>query len=177
MNTAETGLGEECAAVWPELYDELRALAAVHLGLERPGHTLQPTALVHEVFLKFAKLNRCRISDRVAFLAAAAVTMRRFLVDHARGKKSQKRGGPSAQAVPLDTTMLVANRGSVQIDELDEALRQLGAIEPRLAQVVELRFFAGMTEAEAAEALKVSRRTVQEDWRTAKAWLHRELAA
>ena len=176
MNRAETGFNLEFPTKWPGLYDELRALATAFLGRERPNHTLQPTALVHEVYLKFAKQNQCRLSDRVAFLAAAAVVMRRFLVDHARGKSCRKRGGPSGQAVPLDTSILVCNRESVQIEELNDALVCLADIEPRLAQLVELRFFAGMTEVEAAEALKVSRRTVQEDWRIAKAWLHRELA-
>ncbi len=163
-------------AIWPELYDELRALATMYLSSERAGHTLQPTALVHEVFLKFATMNRCALSDRHTFLAAAAVFMRQLLVDYARRRKSQKRGGGAAQ-VPLNTSILVTGRNAVDIEELDDALRRFEVIDPRAARLVELRFFGGMSESEAAETLKVSRRTVQKDWRTARAWLHRELAA
>jgi len=177
QNSAEKSSIPPDAPNWPGLYDELRALAASYLSRERVGHTLQPTALVHEAFLKFAGLNRCDLSDRPSFLAAAAVFMRQILVDHARGRKSKKRGGGAdAQTLPLDTSMVVVKE-NVEIQELDEALQRLSTIDSSLARLVELRFFGGMTETEAADALSLSRRKVQKDWRAARAWLHRELVA
>lgn len=162
---------------WLNLYDELRGLAANFLEREKAGHTLQPTALVHEVFLRLSASQSPGLPNRVTFLAAAANTMRRVLVDHARAKKCQKRGGSGGQRHSLDASTLVTREKPIDVLDLEDALRRLELVDPRLSRLVVLRYFAGMTEEESAEALNVSRRTIQADWRAAKAWLRRELAA
>lgn len=165
-------------ATIPEgLYAELRRLAGQHLRRERSGHTLQPTALAHEAWMRLAgsqNLDR-PADDRARFLAAASVTIRRVLVDHARSRATAKRGGRWArvevelpQASPVDPIDLLA---------LDEALAELTALHPRQAQVVELRFFGGLSGDETAELLGVSPRTVDGDWRVARAWLATRLSA
>ncbi len=158
----------------PMVVAELRRVAASYLQRERPDHTLQPTALVHELYLRLVDQRRVAWNDRVHFFAAAARTMRHILVDHARGQRSQKRGSGSL-TVPLADAADVSLGPEADLLALDEALEQLSQREPRQARVVELRFFAGLTLAETAAALGVGDATVSRDWAFAKAWLYREL--
>jgi RNA polymerase sigma factor (TIGR02999 family) len=140
---------------------------------ERPDHTLQPTALVHEAFLRMAGRTPLSVQDRTHFLRAASQAMRRVLVDHARARNAQKRG--AALHVTLDEAVAGAPQTAVDMLALDDALDRLGAAEPRWAQVVELRYFAGLEIPEVAAALGVSPATVKRDWQFARAWLSREL--
>lgn len=158
------------------VYDDLRALASADLGRERIGHTLQPTALVHEAFLRLIEQDRVDLRGRTHFFAVAALTMRRVLVDHARSRLAAKRGGGSrTQSVPGDMAQVWEDPG--QLIDLDLALERLARAHPRQAQVVEMRFFAGMSLEEVGMSLDVSRETVKLDWRFARAWLARELDA
>jgi RNA polymerase sigma factor (TIGR02999 family) len=157
----------------PRIYAELRSLAAGYLRGERPGHTLQPTALVHEAFLRLGSLSGCAESP-ARFKALAARTMRNVLVDHARRRAAAKRGG-ERQRVTLDEGLAFLARGELDVLALHEALERFAALDERAARVVELRFFGGLTEPEAAEALGVSLRTVEGDWRMARAWLREAL--
>ena len=159
----------------PLVGHELRQLAAKYLGRERGGHTLQPTALVNEAYLRLVDLNRIRWQDRAHFFAMAARTMRRILVDHARARDNAKRGG-GAVRLSLELAMEVAREPERRLVELDDALLRLETSHPRKAQVVELRFFTGLSLEETAAALHVSVDTVKRDWRYAKLWLLRELA-
>jgi RNA polymerase sigma factor (TIGR02999 family) len=161
------------------LYAELRALAASFLGRERAGHTLQPTALVHEAWIRLSSEDDERWSDRAHVFAVSARVMRRVLVDHARGKQAAKRGGDRERITlsPDITPMLETDADEVDLLALDEALDRLAQLNERQARVVELRFFAGLTVEESAEALGVSVRTVAGDWRLARAWLARDLDA
>ncbi len=155
---------------------ELRALAAKYLAGERPGHTLQPTALVHEAFLRLTGSPGVP-ADRSEFIALAATSMRRVLVDHARARRAAKRGGDRRRAPPLALDGAAAKWDQPQVDllALDEALEKLAALDPRQARIVELRFFGGLGVEAAAQVLGVSTRTVEADWRMARAWLRREL--
>ena len=166
--------GRDPDEVVPAVYAELRQLAAVHLGRERPGHTLQPTALVHEAYLKLAGGLDDRPRSRAQFLALAAHAVRQVLVDHARARGARKRGGDVARVTLMDG---MAETGGVPVDllDLDAALGRLADLSPRQARVVELRFFGGLTDDEAADVLDVSARTVRNDWTVARAWLWREL--
>lgn len=157
----------------PIVYDELRAIARRHLRRER-SNTLQATALVNEAFLRLIDIKHIEWHDRAHFFAMSARLMRRILVDHARARHYQKRGGGAAQ-VTLDETMLVAAERGVDLLALDEALKRLAEMDPRKGQVVELRFFGGMTLDETAHVLQVSSDTVTRDWNLAKTWLLREL--
>ena len=158
----------------PFVYDELRRVAHRQLGRERPGHTLSTTALVHEAYLRLVDQTRARWVDRAHFFAVASGVMRRILVDYARRFRAAKRGG-DAQRVDLDLAEVSLDQRSEMLIDLDEALGRLAELNPRLSQVVEYRFFGGMTEEETAEALGVTDRTVRRDWIKAKAWLSREL--
>ena len=158
----------------PLVYDELRRSAHRQLGRERTGHTLSTTALVHEAYLRLVDQTRARWVDRAHFFAVAAGVMRRILVDYARRYRAAKRGG-DAQRVDLDAAEVSLDQRSGMLIDLDEALGRLAELNPRLSQVVEYRFFGGMTEEETAEALGVTDRTVRRDWIKAKAWLSREL--
>ena len=158
----------------PIVYEELRRIARRQLGAERPDHTLSTTALVHEAYLRMADQTRLGWQDRAHFFAASAQAMRRILVDYARRHRAEKRGGGRAQ-VTLDDAMAAAGERADQLVALDEALTRLAAMDPRLARVVECRFFAGLTEEETAEALGVTARTVRRDWVKAKGWLLAEL--
>jgi RNA polymerase sigma-70 factor, ECF subfamily len=160
--------------VFPIVYDELRALAAVHLGRERRDHTLQPTALVHEAFLKLVDQENQRWQNRAHFLCIAATAMRRILVHHAEARGAAKRGGDRRRTELLEAESPF-DEPAEDLLALDEALRRLEALDPRKSRLVELRFFAGLDEAEAASVLGVSARTVERDWRLAKAWLRKEL--
>ncbi|MCK4658396.1 MAG: sigma-70 family RNA polymerase sigma factor [Phycisphaerae bacterium] len=157
------------------VYDELRRIAANQLRHERVGHTLQTTALVNEAYVRLSKREGHKWSSKADFCAAAAQAIRRVLIDHARARRAAKRGGPDAQRVELDGTVLAMPKSNVDLLDLDGALRRLAALSERQARVVELRFFGGLSEEETALAMGVSRRTVQNDWRGARAWLRREL--
>jgi RNA polymerase sigma factor (TIGR02999 family) len=162
------------ARLLPRLYEELHALAAAALRRERPGHTLEPTALVHEAWLRLARQERLDWSNRPQLFALAARTLRRVLVDHARAREAEKRGG-AARRITLDDTLGAADERELDLLALDEALDALGARDPRAARVVELRFFAGLSVDETAEALGISPRTVDGDWSLARAFLARAL--
>lgn len=160
--------------LFPLLYDELRALAHRHLGRERPGHTLSTTALVHEAYERLVDQTRTEWSDRAHFCAVASQAMRRVLVDYARRRNALKRGG-AQQPLPLDERRIDVQAQAEHLVALDEALDRLGGFDERAAQVVEMRFFGGMTEEEVAEALRVSARTIRRDWVKARAWLFQAL--
>lgn len=159
----------------PLLYDDLHALAQRQLRDERTGHTLNATALVNEAYLKLARQHEVRAEDRAQFLAIAATTMRRLLVDYARTRKRLKRGG-GARPVPLDDVLpLLSDHDADEMLALDEALTRLEAVNPRGSQVVQYRFFGGLSLEETAEALSVSSKTVQRAWAAARAWLRKEV--
>ena len=170
------GQGDQAAleALMPLVYDELRKVAARHLRGQRAGHTLQTTALVNEAYLRLIDASQVQWQNRAHFFAVAAHFMRRILVDFARSRNYQKRGG-GAQQVSLAEAVIVAPERGADLLALDEALTRLQTLNARQAQVVELRYFGGLSEEEAAEALKVSVRTVRRDWNFARVWLHREL--
>lgn len=159
----------------PVVENELHRLAHRCMARERPGHTLQTTALVNEVYLRLVDIDAVNWQDRAHFFAIAARMMRRVLTDFARSRNYQKRGGGAVQ-VSLDEGLVVAPEKDGDILALDEALTQFAALYPRQSQVVELRFFGGLEVEEAAEALKISPVTVKRDWRFAKAWLLRALS-
>jgi RNA polymerase sigma factor (TIGR02999 family) len=158
----------------PLVYDELHRLAEGYMRREHAGHTLQTTALVNEAYIKLVDSSRVRWQNRAHFFAVAAQLMRRILVDFARNRRYQKRGGDWRQ-VTLGEGLGVATNVDSDLVALDEALQELAKLDPRKARVVELRFFGGLSLEEAAEALKISTDTVGRDWRAAKAWLKREL--
>ena len=162
------------ASLTPLVYDELHRLAHVYMARERPGHPLQATALVNEAYLRLTDSSRVRWQNRAHFLAVAAQLMRRVLVDFARDRRSQKRGGDWRQ-VTLDEGLILGGEPNVDLIALDEALQRLGALDPRKVQVVEMRFFGGLSLEDAAEVLGVSTDTIGRDWNAAKAWLLREL--
>lgn len=157
----------------PLVYGELRALAQRQMQGERVGHTLQPTALVHEAFLRLSGSD-VQWQDRVHFFAVVAGTMRRVLVDHAKARRRDKRGG-GAPHVPLDEAMQVVDGAMTDVIELDDALARLAALEPRKARVIDLHYFGGLNYEEIASTLDVSAATVDRDLRFAKAWLRTEL--
>jgi RNA polymerase sigma-70 factor (ECF subfamily) len=164
--------GDESARdrMLPLVYDELRRLAASYLRRERPGHTLQPTALVHEAYVRLIDQRQVDWSNRAQFIGLAAVMMRRILVNHARDRMAAKRGA-GAEHVPLT---VVGELGSPEVDLLDlhEALDRLAQLDERKSQIVDLRFFGGLTMDEIAETLHVSRATVEREWKFARAWLY-----
>jgi RNA polymerase sigma-70 factor, ECF subfamily len=163
------------ARVLPQVYDQLRALATHQLRREAPGHTLQPTALVHEAFLRLAGRREVHLEARAQFFAVAAQAMRRVLVDHARKRLADKRGAGDERLSITAAEELVASFPAVDVVDLDAALKRLESLDPRQARVVELKFFAGLGLEEIAAALGVSRSTVRDDWRMARVWLRREL--
>ena len=161
---------------FPVVYEELRRIAHRELRHERTDHTLGTTALVHEAYLKLARLDRIRWQSRAHFLAVAAQAMRRVLVDYAVARRAQKRGGGHAPE-SLDDAVAMAEARGDELLALDDALRQLQALDERHARIVECRFFGGMSIEETAEALGVSPATVKREWTLARAWLNRELSA
>lgn len=172
LRRVSTGDSEAEQVLIEHVYRDLRRLAARYLRREGPGHTLQPTELVGKVFLKLVRNTDIQFQDRSHFFRLAATVMRRILVDHARGKKAAKRGGVR---VPLDELI---SADTVQLDlilDVDQALLRLCALDPRMAQIVEMRFFGGLSEEEIGPALGVSSRTVRRELQTAKAWLRGEL--
>ena len=158
----------------PLVHAELSRLAHHYMAGERTGHTLQTTALVNEAYLRLVDSSQVRWQSRAHFMAVSAQLMRRILVDFARSRNYLKRGA-GAQQVSLDEAMLISEAPDLDVVELDRALVQLAAVDSRKSQVVELRFFGGLTEEEAAEVLKVSPETVRRDLRLAKTWLLREM--
>ena len=158
----------------PIVYDELHRLARRYMRGERPGHSLQTTALVNEAYMRLVDYTRMQWQDRAHFFAVSAQVMRRILVEHAR-RHNLKRGG-GVPHVSLDEAALVGGDRAANLVALDDALHMLAQIDPRKAQVVEMRFFGGLNVDETAGVLKVSPATVMRDWSTAKAWLYRELA-
>lgn len=159
----------------PLVYDELRRVARRHLRRERPGHSLQATALVHEVYLRLVDVDRMTLKSRTHFFAVAARLMRQILVDHARRKRAGKRGG-GVTMMSLDEVSPAAQTSNVDVLALDQALDALSSFDIQQCRVVELRFFAGLNIDEAAEALGISTATVEREWAMAKAWLYQRLS-
>jgi RNA polymerase sigma-70 factor (ECF subfamily) len=159
----------------PLVYNELRRLAGYYLSGERPGHTLQPTALVHEAYLRLTQLKEIDWQSSSHFFAISAQMMRRILIDHARAHISRKRGG-NVRNISLDDVPDVSAERSRLLLALEDALLRLAELDLRQSHIVELRYFGGLTEEEAAVVLCVSTRTVKRDWRLAKAWLYQELS-
>ena len=155
----------------PLIYQELRSLAANYLRRERPGHTLQPTALVHEAYLRLVDQTQVKWQNRAHFLGVAAQMMRRILVDHARSHKAEKRGS-DLQVLSLDENLDVPHERAAELVALDDALTALAAIDEQKSRIVELRFFGGLSVEETAEVLGISTPTVKRQWRMAKAWLY-----
>jgi RNA polymerase sigma factor (TIGR02999 family) len=158
----------------PLVYQELRQLAASYMRHERSDHTLQPTALVHEAYLKLVQQRSVDWQSRAHFLGVAAQVMRRILVDHARGHLRGKRGGGQYH-VPIDESLVFTPEKSEEIVKLDQSLERLSKIDPRQGKIVELRFFGGLTVEQTAELLGISPKTVKREWSMAKAWLHGDL--
>jgi RNA polymerase sigma factor (TIGR02999 family) len=181
LSAASYGDAAAAEELLPLVYDQLRAMAARFLSQERPGHTLQPTALVHEAFLKLIDQTRVEWRGRAHFLAVAATAMRRILVNHAKARGSVKRGGAAVgegarRRVPLDQALESFQDRAIDLEALDDALDRLSALDPQQAKMVELRFFGGLSVEETADVLETSPRTVQREWLLAKAWLRGEVA-
>ena len=169
------GNQDALAQLIPLVYRELRRLAGHYMRDERIGHTLQPTALVHEAYLRLVGQERVEWQNRAHFMAVAAQMMRRILVNYALQRKAGKRAGPAA----ADVEWFGRDAGAVQFEEIaavDEALKRLSELDPQQGRVVEMRYFGGLTVEETAEVLGASPRTVKRDWATAKTWLRRELS-
>jgi len=178
LRIARDGDANALEQIYELVYAELRRIAAARLRAERDGHTLQPTALVNEAYLKLAASPGAGIQDRSHFLSVAARAMRQVLVDHARRRDAAKRGAGVAPATLTGRRLASPDPAGLDSDELlalDAALDRLDAMDSRLRQVVELRFFGGLTDTEVGEVLGVTRRTVQRDWTRARAWLYGEL--
>ncbi|MCC6988039.1 MAG: sigma-70 family RNA polymerase sigma factor [Acidobacteria bacterium] len=173
---ASDGDRDAMASLFDVLYRELRRLAVAAMRAERRDHTLQPTALVHEAFLRLAD-DAAPIESRHHFFGVAAIAMRRILVEHARARHAAKRGG-HAPRVPLDEVdpAIPLVLDDIDIEALDAALTQLAALDARQARIVELRFFAGLTVEETADVVGLSARTVKREWQLSRAWLRREMA-
>ena len=169
LHAWSSGDQESLESVLPLVYDELRRLAAAKMGGERGDHTLQPTALVHEAFLRLAQLHRIRWRDRGHFFGSAAQIMRRVLVDHARKHRAAKRG--AGRELRLGKGIVLSDEQADEIAVLDDALHDLERLDPRQSRVVELRYFGGFSVPETAEALSISAATVKRDWSVARAWL------
>ena len=168
------GDGSALGRLMPLVYDELHRLARRYMRQERPDHTLQATSLVNEAYLRLIDVNRVEWRDRAHFLAVAAQMMRRILVESARNRRRQKRGG-GAVHLNLDEVQELPDSKEHDVVALSDALSGLATFDARMSQVVELRFFGGLTVAETADVLNISPETVMRDWKTAKAWLLREL--
>jgi RNA polymerase sigma-70 factor, ECF subfamily len=173
---AQVRAGNQQAAeqLIPLIYNELRRIAGAYLRRERPGQTLQATALVHEAYLRLANGQEGPWQNRAHFFAIAANTMRRILVDHARRRLASKRGG-GARKVELDDSVLIGKDKLEDVIAVDEALKRLEKLDPRLSQLVELRYFTGLDVEDAAEAMGISTMKLKREWRSAKAWLNQEL--
>lgn len=157
----------------PLVYEELRRTARRHLRNERPDHTLQTTALIHEAYLRLMNQEAAEVRDRCHFVALTSHLMRQILVDHARARLAQKRDGGCR--ITLADEVAAAEAGEIDVLAVDDALSRLAALDPQQARVVELRYFGGLSIREISEALAISEATVKRDWVTARAWLHREI--
>ena len=175
MARAAAGDHQATSELFPLVYDELRRLAGVHLAQERANHTLQPTALVHEAYLRLVGPGDVVWENRAHFFGAAAKAIRRILTDHARGKGRRKRGGGQAR-VPLESVDAGAGELDLDLVALDEALDRLTELDPAKARVVELRYFAGLSLDETAQAMGISVATVSRHWEFARVWLRDELS-
>ena len=175
VRKADADCGSENGEISAATYEKLRRLAAEYLRSERSDHTLQPTALLHEAFLCVLKRSDHAWRDEAHVIAFAARAMRRILISYGRARARQKRGGPSAVRLPLDEALDFCAERDLNLVAVDEALEELEIEDPRQAQIVELRFFAGLTADEIASTLKISRATVKRDWVTAKLWLRNRL--
>ncbi len=175
LRSASTGDRADLDRLMDAIYDDLHRLAMVHLRDERPDHTFQPTALIHEAYLKLIDQRVTDWNDRLHFFAVASQIIRRILIDHARSRGAQKRGGGAAR-VPLELQGIEAPGTDLDLLALDDALGALASIDERQARIVELRFFGGCTLEQIATLLGVGRRTIDRDWTAAKAWLHRRLS-
>jgi RNA polymerase sigma-70 factor (ECF subfamily) len=164
------------SGLMPSVYEELRRLAADYLRGERPGHTLQPTALVHEAYLRLLRQGRTTWQNRAHVLGFGARIMRQILISHAIASTRLKRGGPDSIRITLDEALDFYDRREMSVSAVDEALQSLEEIDPRQGQIVEMRFFGGLTIEEIAKALDVSTATVKREWTFAKVWLRRELS-
>lgn len=169
------GDSEAPARLMPFVYDEMRRLARVFLAKERGNHTLQPTALVHEAYVRLIDQTRVNWQNRAHFYGIASSMMRRVLIDHARAHVTDKRGGANIRLSIDDVQVPVEERAAALLD-LDDALERLKEMDERKCKIVEMRFFGGLSDEEIAEVLDVSTRTVLRDWKTARLWLYRELA-
>ena len=176
LNQVAAGDQDALPQLIPFVYSELRRLAAAYLRRERSGHTLQPTALVHEAYLRLVKQKQMGWQNRGQFFGIAAQLMRRILVDYGRAHNAIKRGG-NQEEVPLDEAIAAALPPIENVVAIDEALTRLSALDRRQGRIVELRVFGGLTIEETADALNVSPTLVKREWNLAKAWLHRELIA
>jgi RNA polymerase sigma factor (TIGR02999 family) len=171
LRAAASGQREHVDLLMNAIYEDMRRLANVHLQAERSDHTLQPTALVHEAYLKLINQHSAQWSDRLQFFAVASQIIRRILIDHARERKALKRGG-SVGRFSLSDRDVAAPLRDEELLALDEALAELAEIDPRQARIVELRYFGGCTVEETAELLGIGPRTIDRDWQAAKAWLY-----
>jgi RNA polymerase sigma factor (TIGR02999 family) len=175
LNAIGTGEERPADAILPLVYDELRAIAVGHLRQERFGHTLQATALVHETYVRLVDQNRVHWKGRAHFLAISATMMRRILVNHAKARQCEKRGGGAARMeLTIDTPLLPEK--SLDLLALDEAMCRLAELDPQQCRIVELRFFGGLTANETAQVVGISERTVHREWTFAKAWLRGEIS-
>lgn len=169
------GEREAAEQLFPIVYDELRRLARSYISRERSDHTLQPTALVHEAYMRMVDQSLPSVEDRVHFFALSARVMRQVLVDYARAKNAEKRGG-AAHRLSIDDIELSGEQTAGDLLQLNDALDRLEQIDERKARVVDMRFFGGLGEAEIADVLGVSEKTVRRDWQFSKLWLYRELS-
>jgi RNA polymerase sigma-70 factor, ECF subfamily len=174
LSSLSRGDAQAASELIPMVYDELRRLAASYMRRERPDHTLQATALVHEAYVKLLEQRSVDWQSRAHFFGIAAQLMRRILIDHARSHLRQKRGGEN-QKVSLDGALVFSEQQSAEMLAVDESLQRLEKVDPRQARVVELRFFGGLNVEEIAEILKVSDKTVKRDWSVARAWLYADM--
>jgi len=174
LKQVANGNEEAVGNLIPLVYDELRRVAQRRLRVERTDHTLQPTALVHEAYLKLVAQRNANWQNRAHFFAVASRVMRRILVDHARGRLRMKRGGRQAK-LPLDKVFILSRGRCDELLALDESLERLSKLDDRQSRIVELRFFGGLSVDEVAKVLGVSSKTVKRDWSMAKAWLYGEL--
>jgi len=166
---------DAASSLAPLVYDELRRLARRYMRQERPDHTLQATALVHEAYLRLVEPKEMSWQGRAHFFAVAAQSIRRILIDHARGHQTAKRGGTVQKVALEDELLLFSPHKAGELVALDEALERLAAVSLRQSRIVELRFFGGLTVEETAEVLEISPKTVKRDWSVARAWLYREI--
>jgi RNA polymerase sigma-70 factor, ECF subfamily len=175
LSSASAGDRRATDELLPLVYDELRTLAAQHLAEERAGHTLQPTALAHEAYLRLLGPGGTTWENRAHFFGAAARAIRRILVDHARTRGREKRGGGMEFEVLQEDSAKATERSDIDLLALDEAMERLALLDPQKALLVELRFFGGLTLKEVAAAMEISESTVVREWQFARVWLYREL--